>query len=127
MDIQDILDRLEGVRRTGPDKYQSRWPAHHDTDPSFSIAMDGTKILLHCFAGCSKGEVLDALGIKMSDLFLDENYGSACSRKMDTGIDQVQLDKMVVEIAAADLKAGKDLNIYDMARVKLAKRRLSDG
>lgn len=127
MQIQEILDRLEGVRRTGPDKYQSRCPAHHDTDPSFSIEVSGDKILLHCFAGCSKSEVVESLGIQISDLFLDENYGKACSRKIDTGVSQRELDMTVLEIAAADMKAGRSISISDMARIRMARRRLSNG
>lgn len=43
-------------------------PAHQDTDPSLSIARgDDGKVLLHCFAGCSYGEIISTPALK--DLF----------------------------------------------------------
>lgn len=38
-----------------------RCPAHADTRPSLRIAGGQTNILVHCFAGCRRGEILRAL------------------------------------------------------------------
>lgn len=38
-----------------------RCPAHEDRTPSLSIRPGRTRILLHCFAGCSAAEILRAL------------------------------------------------------------------
>ena len=38
-----------------------RCPAHEDRDPSLSVRPGRTRLLLHCFAGCSPAEVLRAL------------------------------------------------------------------
>tara|TARA_B110000008_G_scaffold36796_1_gene33321 strand:+ start:762 stop:1601 length:840 start_codon:yes stop_codon:yes gene_type:complete len=45
--------------------YIDRCPAHEDKNPSLSInyGADG-KLLLHCFAGCSFEEIINAAGIK---------------------------------------------------------------
>jgi hypothetical protein len=45
--------------------YIDHCPAHEDKKPSLSInyAPDG-KLLLHCFAGCSFEEIINATGIK---------------------------------------------------------------
>lgn len=36
-------------------------PAHNDETPSLNISQKGDKVLVHCFAGCSQGNVIDAL------------------------------------------------------------------
>ena len=53
------------------DGYTLRCPAHEDKDPSLSISQDGDHLLVHCHAGCSTDEILDAVGLKTSDLFID--------------------------------------------------------
>lgn len=69
MKIDDFLFRLKAVRRCA-DGYSALCPAHDDKNRSLSVrgAHDG-KILLHCFAGCSFGEVLGALNLRESDAF----------------------------------------------------------
>jgi len=67
-----LLDRLERVRQTGPDRWLARCPAHPDKSPSLSICeTDRGMTLIHCFAGCEPGHVLAAIGLPMSDLFPD--------------------------------------------------------
>jgi len=45
-------------------------PAHEDRSPSLSIREnDDGRVLIYCFAGCGAGDVLDAIGLRMSDLF----------------------------------------------------------
>jgi DNA polymerase-1 len=47
-------------------------PAHDDTHPSFAVdgdPVDG-KALLHCRAGCTQNSVVEALGIRPTELFL---------------------------------------------------------
>lgn len=59
----------------------ARCPAHEDKRPSLSIreGRDG-RILLHCFAGCSSGEVVAALGLTWGDLFAEERDRPASAR-----------------------------------------------
>lgn len=65
-----LLSRLEGVRRTGADQWAARCPSHQDKSPSLSIrAGDDGRILLHCFAGCSALDVMQAVGLTLADLF----------------------------------------------------------
>lgn len=70
MSVETILQRLDKVRKTGPDKWQACCPAHDDSGPSLAIKeTDDGRVLLHCFAGCGAAEVLDALGLEFSELF----------------------------------------------------------
>lgn len=69
MTIEDFLSRLEGVKG-GNGQYLARCPAHDDKRASMSISTgQNGKILLHCHAGCTVPEILDAMGLKETDLF----------------------------------------------------------
>jgi hypothetical protein len=68
--VESFLARLEGVRRQGG-FYRAFCPAHDDRKtPNLDVkeGEDG-RVLLLCRAGCSTDEVVEALGLKMRDLF----------------------------------------------------------
>ena len=46
-------------------------PAHDDRNASLSVHVSDGRILLHCHAGCSTEDVVNALGLTMSDLFVE--------------------------------------------------------
>jgi putative DNA primase/helicase len=52
-------------------------PAHADRKPSLSIDLRNDKVLVHCHAGCSQGDVLAGLRIKAHELFLNTSDGEA--------------------------------------------------
>lgn len=66
MQITDILYKLKGVRKLGPDRWIARCCAHDDRRPSLSIKNANGKILIHCFTGCSYESIIAALGIDNS-------------------------------------------------------------
>ena len=70
--VDQLLDRLDGVRRAGPGRWMAKCPAHDDRHPSLGIreGQDG-RSLLHCFAGCPIEDILSALGLGIADLFPD--------------------------------------------------------
>ena len=67
--LEKLFGRLEGVRTCGKGKWQAKCPAHDDRLPSLAISEAQDKILIHCFAGCSPSDVLDAVGLELGDLF----------------------------------------------------------
>ena len=69
MSIDTLISRLDGVKETGNGKYLACCPAHDDRSPSLAITDDEGRVLLHCFAGCDPESVLDAIGLKFSDLY----------------------------------------------------------
>ncbi len=71
MDIHEFLAKLEGVQENGADSWMARCPAHDDKNPSMSVSAKGGKILVHCHAGCTAEAIVDAMGLKMGDLFAD--------------------------------------------------------
>lgn len=67
--LDSVLARLKGVKmRDG--QIMARCPSHDDHAPSLSIKenSDGA-VILHCFAGCRTEDILDAIGLRMADLF----------------------------------------------------------
>ncbi len=72
--IDTVLSRLEGVRG-GSNSWQARCPAHEDKRPSLAISVGQTgKVILKCFAGCDTERILDAMGMRFSDLFPEEHH-----------------------------------------------------
>lgn len=67
-DIAELLTRLDKV--TGkPPHWRARCPACFDKSPSLGIKeVEDGKILLHCFAGCGPSDIMDAIGMSLSDL-----------------------------------------------------------
>jgi len=52
-------------------------PAHDDRNASLSIKATNDRILLHCFAGCEPEAVVEALGLRLTDLYYDELSGTS--------------------------------------------------
>ena len=68
--VDNLLTKLDGVKRTGDGKYEARCPAHDDAHASLCIGTgDDGRALVTCQAGCSTADVLAAVGLKMSELF----------------------------------------------------------
>jgi hypothetical protein len=66
--MTDILARLHEVRRSG-EGWTARCPGHDDHENSLSIGRREGKWLLKCHAGCDWRDIVNALGLKPSDLF----------------------------------------------------------
>ncbi|WP_217500484.1 AAA family ATPase [Rhodococcus pyridinivorans] len=53
----------------GDDRAMAQCPAHDDHTPSLALRRRDDTVDLHCFAGCSNPSVVDALGLRMRDLY----------------------------------------------------------
>lgn len=51
----------------------ARCPAHGDRAPSLSVSIGNAAVLLHDFGGCSKENIVAAIGLTMADLFPKTN------------------------------------------------------
>jgi len=99
MKASEILQLFTNVRQTGESQYIARCPAHNDTNSSLSICVKSEdEILMKCFAGCKRDEILAAVGLSWKDLPQKqqkktdvEKYGLtvneyAAARHFDTGL-----------------------------------------
>lgn len=78
-----VTARLERVSkpRTTRDgtTIRAQCPACGGTNRSKLVVTEklGGSVLVHCFAGCGAAEVVDALGLELSDLFLPDSKRSS--------------------------------------------------
>jgi Protein of unknown function (DUF3631) len=70
MTLPELLHRFDGYHRAG-NGYRVNCPAHDDRIPSLSLAEEDGRILLYCHAKCTPEAIVEALGLKMSDLFTE--------------------------------------------------------
>lgn len=69
--IQLVLDKLEGVKAEGQGQWIARCPAHEDRVQSLSIGIgNDERVLLHCHAGCKTPTIVEAMDLKVTDLFV---------------------------------------------------------
>lgn len=80
MHADELLARLEGVRRSGGG-WMARCSAHDDRHPSLSIRAGDRGLLLRCFAGCSLEDITAALGLAVKDLFYAQHANPAAIRE----------------------------------------------
>lgn len=130
--VTRVLDRLDGVRRTAPEKWRARCPSHQSRSLSLAIAegRDGL-VLLKCFAGCAVGDVLQAIDLESRDLFERPMAGVALhgTRLRSPWNARDVLDLAVVEIhivgiVASDILQRRTIGEQDWQRLSQASGRL---
>jgi hypothetical protein len=117
-----ILDRLEGVRKSGAG-WIAKCPAHEDRSPSLSVKEGQRGVMLRCFAGCSFAAITEALGLRQSDLFYESLSAPQKQQRAAKAILKgVCAESLQVLIAASTI--GQPLNDVDRVRLKTAVTRL---
>lgn len=76
MEKHDFLSQWASVTGKQPKgsggQYKGICPAHDDQNASLSVRFDSDKILLHCHAGCDTQAIVDAMGMSLSDLYVED-------------------------------------------------------
>ena len=73
MDINQFLNRFQGVKTSGKNRWTCKCSAHDDRSPSMHIKLeDDGKILINCKAGCGAEDILGAIGMEFSDLMPEQ-------------------------------------------------------
>jgi hypothetical protein len=128
MVANELISRLDKVKRTGTDRWTARCPAHDDRGPSLAIReMEDGRVLLKCFAGCEAHEVVQALGMELSDLFpLRPTSANPDRRPFPTAdiLRCIGFEVLIVSVVASTLAAGKALSALDHDRLMLAINRI---
>ena len=136
--IGDLLNKLEKVKGS-----KGRWtaccPAHVDRSPSLAITeTDDGRILLKCFAGCSAHQIVEAVGMDLTDLFPSDNninylkannQGNKPVRRPFYATDLlkiIQFEALITSIAAFDLSQGREVSAEDRKRLKTALSRINE-
>lgn len=130
MTVEKLLDRLEGVRQTGPGRWIAKCPAHEDRGPSLSIReTDDGRVLVHDFAGCGAADVVAAVGLELRDLFPERptDHRMRPSRAAFDARDALAClayEGQVLAVAADNWAARQQFSLADVERVSLAAGRI---
>ncbi|QDU56162.1 AAA family ATPase [Aeoliella mucimassa] len=106
--VQQVLDRLEGVRQSGK-QWSAQCPAHEDRTASLSVCRgDDGRCLIHCHAGCDTKDVVAAMRLDLSDLMYEDglagHYTNGQSKSVQSSAQKPKKQK---------LYSGKVLATYD--------------
>lgn len=67
--LEVLLERLSNVHPAGRNQWRATCPAHGSgKNQALSICLEGDRVLLHCFAGCSSESVLERLDLTWREL-----------------------------------------------------------
>lgn len=75
--VYEFLGLLRGVKTSGENKWTAFCPSHDDRKPSLSVAIDNETLLVHCHAGCTLEQILQAVKLTKADLFLSDRKPNA--------------------------------------------------
>lgn len=133
MNTASLLDKLAGVRSTGPGRWLAKCPAHEDRSPSLSIReLDDGRVLLHDFGGCEAQSVLAAVGLTFADLYPARDNVVAFRRPTASRIPAVDAlaaldhEAHVIAVIGADVRKYRELDEPTWQRLMLAVRRIGE-
>ena len=134
--LERLLSRLENVRQHG-DGYRADCPNGHRSKSTLSISMTSEgMLLLHCFAGCPKLDILHPIGLELSDLYerpVHRNMTAQQKREMrekarmrqwKAARPDILIEMSVLLSAAGQIYKGFALSKEDMERMLRAGRLL---
>jgi hypothetical protein len=132
--LEMILSRLDKPRKSGKGNYACRCPAHADKSASLAIKEgDDGRVLMHCFAGCSALEVVNAVGLRLEDLwpFKEKDSSALGYQKRRQAMREAgwaSALKVLAEESTVVLLAAKSptLTVEDAKRLRLAVSRIEN-
>jgi hypothetical protein len=131
MSVDNLLNRLQKVKRTSNNSWMACCPAHDDRNPSLAVKDADGKVLLKCMAGCSASDILGSLGMDFADIMPPsqpvQHKATQPPQKIyaTDAIKAIKFESQIVCLAAYDLRKGIKPNDVDMARLDLAMERIN--
>lgn len=127
--LENLLSKLDKVRRIGHGRYKALCPAHDDRSPSLAIKDVEDRILLHCFCGCETSDVLAAIGLTFTDIMPEQVKGNFKKEKrpfyaLDI-LEIIKFEAMLTFLYASDMAKGLPLTNQDRKRLLLAASRIN--
>lgn len=126
--IDKLLPLLSKLKKRGHDRWIACCPAHDDKSPSLTIReLENNSLLIHCFSGCDVGMVLDAIGLSISDLFVNDSKQNKPIKTPFPAQDILSallFEAQIIELAASDIISGKEISKNDYIRISVARDRI---
>ena len=126
-----LLDRLQGVRQTGHNRWMAKCSAHDDRSPSLSILETDEGILrIKCFAECGGADVMGAVGLELKDLYPEPLKHHSAPGKPNhwhaarEAFRVISQEALLTAIAAENIVSGIALTDDDRDRLILAAQRI---
>ncbi|MBI4376731.1 MAG: hypothetical protein HY549_09815 [Elusimicrobia bacterium] len=124
--IEELLSRLSGVKQSGKG-YTARCPAHEDRQSSLSLQEgNDARVLLKCFAGCKTPAVVEAMGLRMRDLFAPDGDSRRRKPVKSLSVAALAADKKLPEAFLKDLGVQGMIDPFGNEVVQITYRR-ADG
>jgi hypothetical protein len=129
MSADQLLSRLERVRRTGPGRWMALCPTHKDRSPSLAIRENDGRTLVHCFAGCGVEEVLNAVSLDFDALYPERalSHHKAPERKpwrIGDVVRALEHELGIACIALGDVERGRPVSDSDRVRYGQCRERI---
>lgn len=128
--LENLLSRLQKVKRVGKDSHIACCPAHQDKSPSLAIReVEDGKVLVKCFGGCSVEEICGAIGITVSDIMPDRQP-DALRRPMAAPfnardvLECIKNDASLLCVFISDMKQAKQATAQESANAYKAACRI---
>lgn len=71
--LNKVLEKLTIVRQLQDGTFRCFCPAHDDQEPSLDVGLRDGRLFIHCWAGCSREEIFQALGLETDEKKKEEN------------------------------------------------------
>lgn len=131
MKLNNLLSRLQKVKRNANDAWIACCPAHDDRSPSLAIkdAGDG-RIVLKCFAGCETIDILGAVGLDWEDVMPEKAVVHHAPQVKQTlyatdALKVLRTESQIITMAAMDISKGRAIGESELKRIRLAMERIN--
>ena len=123
--IDLLTSQLELVEGGRNGQYRAKCPVHQDSkSKSRTLSVRETEsgsVLINCFAGCETEEILNSIGLALSDLYPPDDYIEYVKQQTKPRgpdllglIGRCKTAAMLCQIATATLLDGKELSKRDL-------------
>ena len=128
--IDVVLSRLDDPKPNGRDRWRSRCPACGGNKSALSVGIgNDDAVLIQCFKGCEVAAVVDAMGLRLQDLFPPKLTGSPPLQRRGMltagqALDVIARECLLTWTAAFNLANGHALTEMDLGQLMIASRRI---
>ena len=127
--IDNLLNCLDSVRKTGSGRWLALCPVHKEKTPSLTVRLlDNDSIICHCFGcGANGVAIIEALGIELDTLFPEREHRP--SRAPFPAADILKAlygESLLFSLYATAVINGSEISAKDHSRAMLAARRIGE-